>query len=124
MGKALVVALLAAAIGFAAWRTLRRARHGGGCCGEHESSAPRAAVRDRDRRHYPYAVTLRVEGMVCQNCARRVENALNALDGAWATVDLGAKQARVRLKQPPDAAALCRAVRDAGYAASVIDPAK
>ena len=53
--------------------------------------------------------------MTCGNCARRVENALNALDGTWAEVDLGEKKAKVLLKNKPDINAMAKAVADEGY---------
>lgn len=56
-----------------------------------------------------------IDGMTCSNCVRRVENALNRLDGVWCTVDLGQRQARLRLKQPADERVLQEAVRQAGY---------
>ena len=60
-------------------------------------------------------VTLTIDGMTCSNCSRRVENALNSLDGVWAKVDLGERKADVRLKQAPDNDALRHAVQDVGY---------
>ncbi|MBQ8953570.1 MAG: heavy-metal-associated domain-containing protein, partial [Clostridia bacterium] len=54
-------------------------------------------------------------GMTCENCARRVENALNALEGVWATVRIDTHTARVRCKTEPDEAALRGAVTGAGY---------
>ena len=65
-------------------------------------------------------MTLTIDGMTCGNCARRVENALNRLDGGWATVDLGAAQAKLLLKKQPEEAVLRQAVRDAGYAVTAI----
>ena len=59
--------------------------------------------------------TLTIDGMTCSNCSRRVENALNSLDGVWAKVDLGERKADVRLKQAPDNDALRHAVQDVGY---------
>jgi len=110
-----VIALLAALAAWAAWRTLRRARRGGGCCGEHEQAEARIAVADRNRAHYPHEVRLRIGGMTCENCARKVENALNSLEGVWARVRVDQGTALVRCKQPPDEQALRRAVGQAGY---------
>ena len=53
--------------------------------------------------------------MSCENCAIKVENALNELPGTWATVRIGDKQAVVRTKQEPDLDAMRTAVRAAGY---------
>ena len=50
--------------------------------------------------HYPYREELLIGGMSCDGCARNVTNALNALDGVWATVTYADHTARVRSKQP------------------------
>ena len=87
-----------------------------GCCGA--SSGPsekKMKVKDRDKSHYPYREILSIDGMVCGNCSTRVENALNRLEGVWATVDLAKGQADVRTKTLPDEPALKQAVRNAGY---------
>lgn len=55
------------------------------------------------------------EGMSCDGCAQNVANALNALDGVWATVTYADHTARVRSKRPIDRGVLEAAVRDAGY---------
>ena len=72
-------------------------------------------VADRDARHYPYTATLSIEGMMCTNCARKVENAFNRQDGVWVKVDFAGRKAVVRMKQPMDDAILRRIVREAGY---------
>lgn len=114
MNIALIV-LLALLVGWAVWRAYQRARKGGGCCGERAQDVARVSVQDRNKAHYPYTVRLKIGGMTCQNCARRVENALNSLDGVWAAVCLDERAAIVRCKQAPDEAALRQAVRGAGY---------
>lgn len=72
-------------------------------------------VADRDRSHYPHRLVLGVDGMTCQNCQRRVENALNAMPGTWAAADLAAQQVSILTKETPDEAAIRQAIRDAGY---------
>ena len=54
-----------------------------------------------------------IEGMMCAHCQARVEQALNALPGVAARVDLQAKTATVT--GTADDAALNKAVEDAGY---------
>ena len=44
-----------------------------------------------------------------------VENALNAIDGVWAEVDLKQKRAKVRQKEQIPVEKLCAAVEKAGY---------
>ena len=113
--NALLMAALIALVALGAWRAASRLRRGGGCCGEHEAAPKRAPVADRNKAHYPHEVRLDIGGMTCDNCARRVENALNRLDGAWATVRFDTRSARVRLKDQPEEAALRAAVSGAGY---------
>ena len=117
MKEAVLILLLIAVVGFAVYMTARKLRKGGGCCGEHETAEKRVAVRDKNRAHYPFTVQLHISGMTCENCARRVENALNALDGTWAKVDLGRAEARVLCKTEPDLRLLCQTVAQAGYGA-------
>ncbi|MGI9860742.1 copper ion binding protein [Moorella naiadis] len=62
-------------------------------------------------------VTLHVEGMSCNHCKMSVEKALKNLAGVTgATVDLGAKTARVTYDAGKvDIEAMRKAVSDAGY---------
>ena len=113
--KILLPLALALLLVWAVRTTVRRSRKGGGCCGEHEETVKRASVSDRNRAHYPYETVLRIGGMTCDNCARKVENALNALPGTSAKVRIDTKTAIVRTKEAPDEALLRTAVSDAGY---------
>ena len=65
----------------------------------------------------PVELTLRVTGMTCAACVRRVEKAVSAVDGVTeAAVNLATNTARVALApgaQPT--AAIVGAIRDAGY---------
>ena len=56
-----------------------------------------------------------IEGMMCNHCKAHVENALNAIEGVQATVDLAAKCANVTLSREVTEETLTRAVTDAGY---------
>ncbi len=87
-----------------------------GCCGT-GGNVPIKKVKaaDNNKRHYDRCLLLEIEGMVCANCARRIENALNILDGVWATVDLEGKKVIVRLKGDYPSDELLSAVRSAGY---------
>ena len=115
MTNTILILILIAVIAAAAYFSVKRLRKGGGCCGEHAAAEKRVGAKDRDPRHYPHSLTLRIGGMTCSNCARRVENALNALDGTWARADIGTHTAKVRTINAPDEALLRRTVSDAGY---------
>ncbi len=111
----LIVIILAAVIGWAVYHTIRKSKKGGGCCGEHEETEKRVKVKDRNVRNYPYTAELKIGGMTCDNCARRVENALNGLEDTWATVWIDSSKAVVRTKNTPDEEQIRETVRQAGY---------
>lgn len=67
------------------------------CCGSAESVLPKA-VADTDESHYPFRYNVSVDGMMCSNCAARVENAINASGDTWAHVNLGRHRAEVLAK--------------------------
>lgn len=90
------------------------------CCGG-GPKAPKAkkvavvTVEDTDEANYPYSLDVRVKGMTCEKCVERVQNALNAQPGTWATVDLASGAAHILAKSPIDRDAVERVVEDAGY---------
>ena len=111
----IIVLSVAAIVVFGSINYIKKLKKGGDCCPEHEEATKSIKVKDRDKSHYPYEAKLAIDGMSCNNCVRNVENALNALDGTWATVSLEDNMATVLLKNPPDIEKLSKAVADAGY---------
>lgn len=94
---AVVLVLLTLCVCFGIRSYAKKLRQGGGCCGEREPAEKKVRVADRNRSHYPYHAVLKIDGMVCANCARRVENAINRMDGYWAEADVaGARAKRAR----------------------------
>lgn len=57
--------------------------------------------------------TVIIEGMMCQNCVKHATNALNALPGVTATVDLESKSATVTGEVSDEA--IKKAIAEAGY---------
>ena len=111
----IIVLIVAAIVVFGSMNDIKKLKKGGDCCPEHEEATKSVKVKDRDKSHYPYEAKLAIDGMSCNNCVRNVENALNALDGTWASVSLEDNMATVLLKNPPDIEKLSKAVADAGY---------
>lgn len=68
------------------------------CCGTPEVKEVRK-VDDTDESHYPFRYMLTVDGMKCSGCASNVENSLDNMDGVWAKVSLGRREARVLAKK-------------------------
>lgn len=76
MTTAILLAVLVLACIYGGYAYVKKLRAGGGCCGPHEAAEKKVRVADRDKSHYPYTAVLRVDGMTCSNCVRRVENAI------------------------------------------------
>ena len=86
-------------IAFALWQTIQRFRgkeKNSCCCGAEAVTVKK--VEDTDRSHYPYHYRLQIDGMMCSNCAKNVENTLNSMEGVWGRVNLGKKEADVLTK--------------------------
>jgi copper chaperone CopZ len=128
MGIAVTVVIVAAVAALALYAVRHVVRIASGkdsCCGGGGTGeqAPRRRPRgrgqtqpqDSDPSHYPFETQLTVRGMSCEGCASAVADALNALPGTWATVDLATRTATVRTKEAADTGALERAVEDVGY---------
>ena len=111
----ILLILVASLVCYAVFRSVRRFKKGSACCGEHEEDMKRTDVRDKNRRHYPFLAEAGITGMTCGNCAARVENALNSLDGIWATVRIDTQKAIIRGKQPIEEHRIREAVHRAGY---------
>ena len=91
--------IIAAVCAVLAVMIVRKLRHGGSCCGEHETAAAKIRAAERDLSHYPYRYRAVIEGMVCANCVRNAENAFNSAEGIYASADLGSKTADIRSKR-------------------------
>lgn len=93
---------------------LRAAKHfgGGGCCGSGGNT-----IRDKKTLTAPKLgeKTLVVEGMHCENCEIRVQNALNRLDGVACKVNLKKKTATVAYSAEVSDALLKETVEKMGY---------
>ncbi len=94
----------------------------GDCCGDADVVRARGP-KDKDCSHYAYAYDVKVEGMSCENCAKRIASAFNALDGTMAEISLEEGVAHVHTKQPADADMLRRVVRNEGYGVGPITEA-
>ena len=96
----LVIVLLAALIAALVYMMRRKSTRGSSCCGSKETMEPRIKPKDRNKSHYPYHYEADIDGMVCNNCARRVENAFQKNDGIMAHVNLSRKNSDILSKEP------------------------
>ena len=99
MAAKLIIIVGILLIAYAVYGTVQKARgkSKSSCCGGAESVIPKP-VEDTDESHYPLKYYVSVDGMMCSNCAARVENAINKSGDNWAHVNLGRKRAEVLSK--------------------------
>ncbi len=114
-----IIAVIAVAAFFGIRRMVGTATGRRDCCSGDAKSQARTfratRITDTDPANYPYEADFRIGGMSCEGCAKNVTNALDSVKGTWATVDLDARRAHVRSKNPIDEGAYRAVVEEAGY---------
>lgn len=111
MENGIIIALLAVIIAVAVARFGKHFR-GGGCCGSGSKT-----IRDKKILTQPVTgeTTLNVEGMHCENCVIRIENALNRQDGVLAKGNLKKKTIRIQYTHPVEEETLRETIENLGY---------
>lgn len=114
----LIVAVLAIVMG-GVYGMNRRTRKG--CCETGDDvKIERIKVKAKDVKSYPHKVEVSINGMTCDQCAKRIENAFNGQNGVYAQVDRVKKEAFVYSEQDLDKPTIIRLVREAGYMVEAI----
>ena len=70
---------------------------------------------DKNKKNYRYSAVCEIGGMKCRNCAARIQNALNSLDGTWAKVDFKKNCAEILLKSENAEETVRKTVSGLGY---------
>ena len=99
MGNIIVILIIIALVGLGVLHIYRTVRYGGSCCSSGTAMDKKVRVKDRNKANYQFSYKLKVDGMVCSGCVRRVENALNSDGNLWAKADLEHKEVRVLSKK-------------------------
>lgn len=111
MENMLIVVILLAALLAALFRAKKHFK-GGGCCGSGGNTIRDKKTLSGDKLGEK---VLTVEGMKCENCEIRVENALNRLEGAAAKVSWKKKTAVVAYSRELPEQLLRDTVEKLGY---------
>ena len=116
MTDAIVIVVLILVL-FVALQQVKKRLKGGGCC-----SGGSSTIRDKKTLTEPIIgkKILTVEGMHCENCEIRVENALNRLDGVLCKVNLKKKTATVSYSVEVSDEILKETVEKLGYQVTAI----
>lgn len=112
----IIIGVLAAIVLIAVLRAVKHFK-GGGCCGSGGNT-----IRLKKNLDAPKLgeKTLTIEGMHCENCEIRVENALNRIDGAASRVSWKKKTAVVSYSADISDEMLRSAVERLGYKVTAI----
>lgn len=87
-----IVIVLVVAVVFAIWGSYIHLKGGGACCGGGSSVEKRKKKLNGE---IVFRKWVRIDGMVCENCKARVQNALNEIEGLSADVNLKKAVAKV-----------------------------
>lgn len=99
MATIIIILIIIVLVCIAIRRIFRTVRYGGSCCSSGSAMDKKIRVKDKKKANYPFSYKLRVDGMVCSGCVRRVENAINKDGELWAKVDLEHKEVHVLAKK-------------------------
>ncbi len=93
MGTIIVIAVIVVIALFAARSSMKHFKGEGGCCG----GGGEMIIEEHKDLEGPKLgeITVKIDGMHCENCKNRVERAINRIDGASAVVNLKKKIAVV-----------------------------
>ncbi len=121
MANAVIIIILIIVVCLAARHIYHTIRHGRSCCGSSREMEKKVRVKDRNKANYPFTYTVKVEGMVCAGCARRVENAVNSDGELWGKVDLEHKTVNVLAKKEMEMKDFVELLKDMPYTVLGID---
>lgn len=108
----IIVLILVVVIVLAVKNSIPHFKGEGACCG---GGSGIKAKKPKRLDHVIAQKTVTIEGMSCENCSARVQNALNSIDGISARVNLRKKRATVKYAKEIDDYVIETAVADAGY---------
>ena len=117
----LIIIVIVAAVIFAVKGSMSHFKGEGGCCGGGDTSKK---IRPQKLTNIVAKKTMIIEGMVCDNCAARIHNALNSMDGVSAKVNRSRGQAIVSLGRQIDDEELAGVITDLGYTVKEIHNAE
>ena len=115
----IIVIILVVILFFAIKNSIPHFRGEGGCCG---GSGKEKLIKPAKLEKIIATKIITIDGMRCENCHRRVQNALNSIDGVNAKVNGEKKQAVVKLGREIEDSELEKLVSGLGYkVTSIID---
>lgn len=113
MGTAVICGIIIILCYIGIKSTMKRVKSG--CCSGGSEKIKSVKVTDKNENNYKYKYDIEVDGLVCDNCRKRLENAFNTNEGMYAKVDLQKKVARLNAKQSISEEQIKDIVASSGY---------
>lgn len=110
----IVLVVIVGLIALCGVRAFVKRAKGESCCGGGATDV-KIEPADKDKNNYKYEAQVGLSGMRCKNCASKIQNKLNSLDGTWAKVNFAKNSAEVLLKENNQEETIRKAVSDEGY---------
>lgn len=114
----IIVIILVVILFFAIKNSIPHFRGEGGCCG---GSGKEKLIKPKKLENVTATKIVKIEGMRCENCHRRVQNALNSIDGVNAKVNGEKAVAVVKLGREIEDSELKEAITSLGYSVTSIN---
>ena len=116
MINVIIVLVILVFVAFGIRGIIKRSK-GVSCCGGGDGEIA-IQPADKNKKNYPFSAILKIDGMKCAHCAFKIQNALNCLDGVYASVKYKTASAEVLFKDESVSDKIKKAVFDSGYAVS------
>ena len=113
----IIIIILAVILFFAVKNSIPHFRGEGGCCG---GSGKEKLVKPAKLDKVIATKIVEIKGMRCENCNRRVQNALNSIDGVSAKVYGDKGEAVVRCGREIEDSEIKRAITGLGYSVTSV----
>ena len=92
-----------------------------GCCGGEAESVKKIQPHDKNKKHYTYCKRMNIEGMTCQNCKKRIENAFCENHNYYMDIHFHKKIGYLYSKIPISDEEIQKTIYSLGYQVSTIE---
>ncbi len=112
LSNVIIIAVMAVILFFAVKGAIPHFKGEGSCCG---GGSRTKLIKPKKLDHVTAHKRIKIEGMVCDNCSARVQNALNSIEGINAKVVRSRGEAYLKLGKELDDEAITKVITDLGY---------
>ena len=94
---------------------IKKMKSGSCCSGGSGCNIETIKVKDKNKNNYPYKKILKIGGMTCNHCAKKIENNFNKLGNIYAKVNLDNEEALIFMKEELNDKTLENVIKESGY---------